>query len=232
MDSALKLLSSKPATPARPARPVEAVVKTPLPPVDPVVDAPSASPNAANDALMGLVSGSAPDPTAEIPIEAEAVTTEAIPEGEEEGPFRKLKFTSQTSDTGSRYLDVNSETGEITVSNMGEEEFIEFWSVDAWEMLSGLAGMFRIDISEIETEDHEREQGRTAAKRLYRLAQKHPRWLGWMLSESTLNGGDMLVCVAFFGGKAGALFGAWRDRKEKKQQPPVGQVKPVETTSD
>ena len=232
MIGALKLLSNKPSPPvaavppvtvAPPVEPVKVVaetpVETPVPLVDVVESVPLPTPTPANDPFIGLVSGRAPDPTLEIPIENETLEVETIPEGEEEGPFRKLRFTDATSETRSRYIDVSSETGEVTIGNMDEEDFIDFWAVDAWEILSSAIGIFRIDISDIETEEHEIAQGRKAAKHLYRLAHKYPTMLGWMLSSATLNGGDVMIVLAFFGGKAAAVAGAYRDHKaEKKQQ--------------
>lgn len=161
-------------------------------------------------ALTALTSGPAPDPANEIAVHAEP-GIEATPEGETR--FRHIAFETASNDNPIKYVDGNGETGEVTISVTSEEDFIEFWSEDAWSALSGIARMFRLDLSAIETEEDEKGQGRKAAAHLWKLANRYPKWLGWMKSGVTMSGGDAIFCLAFFGGKASAVYGAWRDRE-------------------
>ncbi len=190
----------------------EQIAERPVPSVSPV----KTVLRPANDGLSGLISGKAPDPSSEIPVEPEPVFE--IPSGDEAVPrqFKKVRLASAVNDNTSRYLDMDG--GSITVSNMEESDFIEFWAKDVWDTVSAVGSfpVFGLDLREIETGDDELEQGQKAAKHLYRLAHKYPKWLGWMISESTLDGGDVIMCAAFFGGKAMAVLAAFKEKKAER----------------
>lgn len=191
-------------TPFLPEKPVSTDQKPPVSPVD----------TGKNPALSLLSSGPAPDPATEIPINPEP-DVEKMEEGENR--FRHIAFDSASNDNAIKYVGGDVKTGKVKLSVTTEAEFIEFWAVDAWEMLSGVAMLFRLDISDIETGEHELKQGKKAAKHLYKLAHKYPKVLGWMLAEATLSGGDVLICAAFFGGKVSSAVGIYQNRKPPEQ---------------
>lgn len=164
--------------------------------------------------VLRLVSGHAPDPTSELPPEPEP----DIPESEEENRFKRLRLATSNGEHVSRYVGVDADTGTVQVGATSEEDFIELWAVDAWECLSEVGAWLGLDLSDIETEPDELEQGRKAAARLYKLAHDYPRLLGWMLHAKMIEGGDALIVAAFFLGKASVVIAALRKRKEEKQK--------------
>jgi len=173
----------------------------------------------ANEPFIGLISGVAPDPTIEIAPEPEPDFPD-YPGQEGETLFRKLNLEKTSIDTGNRYIKLATHDGEpvATVSNMSEEDFIEFWAFDVWDALSAACLLFRLDISEIETGEDDEEAARKAAKVLYRMALRRPKWFGWMISENTVEGGDWMACVAFFGGKAAAVYAGVKLRRMEKKK--------------
>lgn len=190
-----------PSGPVGPEIPVQNPVHTTQPP--------------ANDALLGLVSGPAKDPSSELGAGFEPKY--AV---EQEGggwQSKTLELESAAENIGPKYLEFDAKAATITAPAMDEADFIEFWAVDAWDALSGVFMMFRFDISEIETDDDELEQARKAAKNLYRLAKRRPKLLGWMLTESTLEGADWMMCIGFFGGKVAAVVAGIKERRKEKK---------------
>ncbi|WP_417456164.1 hypothetical protein [Kordiimonas sp.] len=168
-----------------------------------------------NTALERLIVGRAPDPSAIIPPEPDP----PVVANDNEPIFKLLKLDSANDGPSvSRYVDIDQATGVVTAGVTSEESFIEFWAVEAWETASNIGTLFGKDLSAIETEEDEIDQGRRAAKHLYKLAHKYPRLLGWMLKESTIDGGDVLVCLAFFGGKGTALASAYSEGKKHRKR--------------
>lgn len=221
---ALKLTSVPPSKPAQPVEPVQPV--TPVKPASKPVFTP---PKPANDPFIGLVSGQAPDPASEIPTGSEPV----LPVEPDDGPGwtpRVLDLESAKEDTGPRYLEVDAKGGTVKVSNMAEEDFIEFWCFHVWDSVAAVGSLFGLDLEDICTDEEDREQAERAGRRLYKTAQRS-RYLGWMISESTSDAGDIVVVCAFFGGKALAIFKAIQQKKkeyqERKQAQKTG-IKPVE----
>lgn len=170
----------------------------------------------ANDTNLSFISGAAPDPTREISVKPDPVFPASTESAETFRP-KVLEMVTANEDTAPKYVDLDPETGVITVSNATEEAFIQFWAFDVWEILASLAALFRVDISEIETDEDEIEQATKAARRLYNAAQRHPGWFGWMLSESTINGGDFLAVALFFGGKIAVIAHKINDSRKRKK---------------
>ncbi len=225
--AALKSLRSVPVSPVEPVavKPVEAVEPVSVP----VTEIPVSKPvntafTPANDPFLELVSGPAPDPSTEIPLEAEPAF--AVPTGEEETPrrFKTLSLQSASNDNGGkRYIEIDNDTGVPTsINQMEEAEFIEFWAIDIWETIADISSfpILQMDLDELRTEEDDFDRARSSARHLYRLALKYPKWLGWMISEATVDGSDVLMAAAFFGGKAFIVLNVVKEklaaRKEKK----------------
>jgi len=190
------------------------------------------SANQSGRSHLRLVSGHAPDISDELPTEAEPVfETSPDQPGLGDTGFRKLNLSSASNDNTSRYLDVNAKGVTVTVSNMAEAEFVEFWAVDVYEIMSSAFMLFRFDISEIETDEDELEQARKAAKNLYRMAKRRPKMFGWMLSETTLEGADWMMCVGFFGGKVAALIAGIKERRLEKKRKALEKAQNEDTTT-
>ncbi|WP_417449534.1 hypothetical protein [Kordiimonas sp.] len=215
-------MATPPTTPAtstgpdrlEPVRPVKPVVKPVIPP--------------ANDPFMGLISGTAPDPASEIPTGPDPVRPV---EAESEATWQPkvLDLDSAREETGPKYLDMDARTGTVTVSNMAEAEFVEWWAIDVWDAIAAIGGFIpalNLDLSELRTKEEDYEQARTAAKHLYKIALRNPRMLGWMIADSTVALGDGIFCLAFFGGKALAIIAVimekkreWAEKKKAKKDP-------------
>lgn len=221
MSVALDLISNKTGAPVVPEIPVE--------PEKPVKTRPGVTfvpleedTQAANDPKpvipeKGLFSGVAPDPSKEFAPEPEPDIPD-LPEGEEGGNrFKRLDLGSSANDNKVRYLDSDGSTAMVTASIATEEEFIEFWAVDAYEMVSDLFALFRIDLSDIQTDPDEVEQGRKAAKHLWKASGRY-KWLAWMRSEATIGGGDLFISLAFFAGKGAMAVRAVKKHKAKSAQ--------------
>lgn len=178
------------------------------------------TPSPANDRFPGLISGEAPPVSAEMPPEPELTPIEAVPEGDEKRLFKRLDLVSNArSDQSSRYLDYDNDNNTVTINPiMDEKKFVEFWAVDVWEVIAAIARSFGVDLSDIRTDDHEIEEAEKAAMRLYRMAQKHPKMLGWMISEKTLDGGDFILMITFFGGKFAVIGRKVMDSRKAKKQ--------------
>ncbi len=230
MSAALNLIANRGAEPAQPVKPV-----VPVEPETPVKTGPGINflplddditPDIAPEPVApvkGLFSAVAPDPTVEFPPE-DRVEVPVAPDGETgTNRFKRLALASANNDNGERYIETDMETGTTRLALVTEEEFIEFWSVDAYEMVSDLFALMRIDLSEIETDEDELEQGRKAAKHLWKASGRF-RWMAWMRMESTVRGGDLFIAAAFFIGKGAMAVRAIKKHKAKKRA--VAQAKP------
>ena len=122
---------------------------------------------------------------------------------------------------------------EPPVQEMTEQEFVEFWSVDAWDYIQIISNFLRFKL-EVATEEDEIEEAERAARKLYKIAKKHQRYLGWMISGQLQAGSDMMIVMAFFGGKGMAIFNEIRskikNRKANRGKPEQkSPVKPAKT---
>ena len=142
--------------------------------------------------------------------------------------FKKLKLVSAMSENPIKYLDVDQQSGSVSVDFVTEDDFIEFWCIDAWDALATALSIFRVDVSDIRTEEDEMDEARKSGARLYRIVTKHPKYLGWMASDEILDGSDLIICTLFFGGKIAALVKGWKkSRKSKKPTKNLAAVKSV-----
>jgi len=210
--------------------PVETSIdqSTPVEPVKPVSEPVDTGLAPANDPQMGVVYGSAPNPASEASVRPDPVFSD---DDTDDWEPKTLDLESANESVGPKYLEVDGPAATLVVSNMEEADFIEFWAVDVYDAISGAFALFRVDISEIETEDDELEQARKAAKNLYRLAKRRPKLFGWMLSETTLEGADWMMCVGFFGGKVAALVAGIKERRLEKKQKAIEKARGEDTTT-
>lgn len=223
-DAALKLLASKPLRPTAPKPPVKPVftgqnqhVSTPERPE--TIQTGATGNVQSLDDTDSRFAGLAPSPEQEITVQPEPTlpTPPTDETGETSGArFKRLLLASASNDNPVKYIDADTDNGTVTVSaSVDEETFIQFWSQDAYEIVSGLFGLFKIDMSEIETDEDEIEQGRKAAKHLWRASGRY-KWLSWMRQEATINGGDLMLAMAFFAGKGMAVKTGLQNHKKKK----------------
>ncbi len=224
MSAALKLLASKPGdpvepvTPAEPAKPVKTGAGITFLPLEDELEPQASPPSAFPDS--GLFSGVAPDPSQEFAPEPEPEIPE-LPESETgRGRFRRLDLPTGSTESTIKYFDADTSTGEVGFKIVDEEEFIEFWSVDAYEMVSDLFALIRIDLSDIKTDEDELEAGRKAAKHLWKASGKY-KWLAWMRGEAIVSGGDLFIAAAFFLGKGAMAARAVKKMRAKKPGKPV-----------
>ena len=206
-------------------------------PVEPVAKPVFEAPKPANDPFLGLISGTAPDPSTEIPTGPEPARPVEDVEAEPWQP-KVLDLDSAREETGPKYLDYDQRTGTVTVSNMAEAEFVEWWAIDVWEAIAAIGAFvpaLGLDLSELRTNEADYDQARQAAKHLYKIALRNPKWLGWMISENTVSFGDWIFCVSFFGGKGLAVFSVimekkreWAERRRAKKYRYDDRSAPVE----
>lgn len=221
--SALKMVRNTPAPVA-----TSPDQSAPVEPVKPVSEPVNTGISPANDPKIGVVYGSAPDPASEASVRPDSVFSD---DNVDNWTPKTLDLESANESIGPKYLEIDGPAATAVVSNMEEADFIEFWSVDVYDAISGAFALFRVDISEIETEDDELEQARKAAKNLYRLAKRRPKVFGWMLSETTLEGADWMMCVGFFGGKVAALVAGIKERRLEKKQKALEKARGEDTTT-
>lgn len=171
----------------------------------------------ANDpGISSIFDGEDIDPTNVIEFRPKSEIKIPEAEGERWKP-KVLDLVSANENSGPKYVDFDTEENIVSVGTVDEAEFVEFWAVDAWDALSFFGNMFKIDIHEIETDPEDHEQAFKAARHMYKMAQKYPKWFGWMRSEATINGGDWMAAAAFFGGKGIAVFKGVQERRQEKR---------------
>lgn len=211
----------------KPSKPFDAVEKTASSANSARIQESRCHPYPDNPAFK-IITGRAPDPLYEIPKERHidlsfmkaSVDENGDPEPEDDtvNGFKRLKVETIKPRSINSYVGIDTETGDITATLVPESDFIDFWAKEAWDVLADMATIFKIDLEDIRTDDDDMEMGRKAAARLYKIAQKHPKYLGWMISEKTIEGGDMMVCAMFFGGKGMSCFNAWKEKRQKAQK--------------
>jgi len=171
----------------------------------------------ANDGPIGFLSGTAPNPEFEIVVKPDPAFAEVAESANDWKP-KTLELATATEERGNRYIDDEPEEDAPAIKpQITENEFVEFWAIGAWDALTKFSGMFGLDLHELKTEPGEEDDGRAAAACLYKLALKYPNYLGWMLSPSTLIGGDLAIVAFFFGGKMLATMKGLKQRGDARK---------------